>query len=156
MPAFERKGLGATRLSGVVLIVTVLLMGCAQLKAVFAPTPPPPPPPPSAPPVKKAPVSPPLLPPLPPPPPPVLSPQVGREDEDRLKREATSRIQKAEQIVQQVDQKKLGKEQQETFSTIQSFLAKAKEALSTQDFQLAFNLSDKAHVLAEELVRNLR
>ena len=86
----------------------------------------------------------------------MLSPQVGREDEDRLKREASSRIQKAEQIVQQVDQKKLGKEQQETFSTVQSFLAKAKEALSTQDFQMALNLSDKAQVLAEELVRNVR
>ncbi len=156
MPAIERKGLGATRLPGVVLIVAVLLMGCADLKAVFVPTPPPPPPPspPLAPPVKKAPASPPPLPPSPSPP--VLSPQVGREDEDRLKREASSRIQKAEQIVQQVDQKKLDKEQQETFSTIQSFLAKAKEALSTQNFQMAFNLSDKAQVLAEELVRNLR
>jgi hypothetical protein len=147
MLAFEWKDLGAARLPGVVLLVAVLLMGCADLKAVFAPTPPPP----SAPPVKKAPA-----PPTPPPPPPVLSPQVGREDEDRLKREASSKIQKAEQIVQQVDQKKLGKEQQETFSTIQSFLAKAKEALSTQDFQRALNLSDKAQVLAEELVRNLR
>ena len=152
MLAFERKALWAARLPGIVLLVAVLLMGCADLKAVFAPTPPPSPP--SAPPVKKAPVPPP--PPPPPPPPAVLSPQVGREDEDRLKREASSRIQKAEQIVQQVDQKKLGKEQQETFSTVQSFLAKAKEALSTQDFQMALNLSDKAQVLAEELVRNLR
>ncbi|MBI4574510.1 MAG: hypothetical protein HY713_14630 [candidate division NC10 bacterium] len=142
MPAFERKHLLAARLPGVVLLVAVLLMGCADLKALLAPTPPPP----SAPPVKKAPAT----------PLPVLSPQVGREDEDRLKREASSRIQRAEQIVQQVDQGKLVKEQQETFSTIQSFLAKAKEALSTQDFQRAFNLSDKAQVLAEELVRNLR
>jgi hypothetical protein len=86
----------------------------------------------------------------------VLSPEVGRADEDRLKREANGRIQKAEELIQQVDQKKLAKVQQETFSTVQSFLAKAKEALSAQDFLRAFNLADKAQVLAEELVHSLQ
>jgi hypothetical protein len=86
----------------------------------------------------------------------VLSPEVGREDEDRLKREASGRIQKAEEMIRQVDQKKLAKEQQETFATIQSFLGKAKEALSAQDFPRASNLADKAAVLAEDLVRTLR
>lgn len=53
-------------------------------------------------------------------------------------------------------QQKLAKEQQETFSTIQGFLAKSKEALSIKDFLRAFNLADKAQVLADELFRALR
>lgn len=90
------------------------------------------------------------------PPPPLLSPQVGHEEEDRLKQEAKARIDGAEQIVRQIDQKKLAKEQQETLLTIQSFLFKAKEALSIKDFLRAFNLADKAKILADELVSALR
>lgn len=90
------------------------------------------------------------------PPPAVLSPQVGRANEDRLKRESTARIQKTEEIITQIDQKKLSKEQQDTFSTIQTFLANAKDALVAQDFLRAFNLADKAQILSEELYRELQ
>src|SRR5512147_1527066 len=117
----------AVKMIGVVLLFAAILAGCADLKRIFSPTPPPPaaapppaptpPAPPPAPPARKA--------PAPPPPPPVLSPEVGREDEERQKRDAGGRIQKAEETIRQVDQKKLTKEQQETFSTIQSFLGKA-------------------------------
>ncbi len=133
-------------LPGLFLLVAALLTGCAGVKESLAPSAPSPAPPASAPPAKKPSAS----------PPPVLSPQVGREDEERLRQDANTRIRKAELIVEQVDQKKLVKEQQDTFSTIQSFLTKAKEALSAQDFPRASNLADKAGVLAEELVRNLR
>ena len=125
--------------------------------------------PPDAPPVGVAPPSPPIAPvaPLvtpsppdappvgeaPPSPPPLLSPQVGREDQDRLRREADNRIKSVEQTLAQIDQKKLPTGQQETSSTIQSFLVKAKEALSAQDYSRATNLADKAQILAEELVR---
>lgn len=122
-------------MSRLAFVLAALLAGCTDLQAIFAP------PPPKAPPVKRE------------APPPVLSPQVGREDEDRLRREANSKIQKAEQIVQQVDQKKLAKDQQETFSTIRNFLASAREALSARDFLRATNLAEKAQILAEELVR---
>jgi len=126
------------------ILLAVIAAGCAEPKAVVAPTPPPAPPKPR--PVKKE-----------PPPPPVLSPQVGgQEDEERLKQEASGRIEKAEHMVKQIDQQKLAKEQQETFLTIQSFLSKAKEALSIKDFPRAFNLADKAQVLADELFRALR
>lgn len=77
-------------------------------------------------------------------------------DEDRLRREASSRIQKTEQLVAQVDQSRLAKEQQETFSTIQNFLANAKEALAARDFPRASNLADKAQILAEELLGSVR
>ncbi len=86
----------------------------------------------------------------------MLSPQVGREDQDRLQREATNRIKAVEQIVAQLDQKKLSAEQQETSATLQSFLVKAREALSAQDYPRATNLAEKAQILAEELVRGLR
>ena len=94
--------------------------------------------------------------PPPPSPPAVLSPQVGRADEDRLKRESGVRIQKAEEIIKQIDQNKLKKDQQDTYSTIQRFLVNAKEAITAQDFLRAFNLADKAQVLAEELFRAIQ
>jgi hypothetical protein len=50
----------------------------------------------------------------------------------------------------------LNKDQKDTFSTIQSFLANAKEAITAQDFLRASNLADKAQVLAEELFRALQ
>ena len=92
----------------------------------------------------------------PPPPPAVLSPQVGRADEDQMKRESSTRIQKTEEIITRIDQKKLSKEQQDIFSTIQSFLVNAKEALAAQDFLRAFNLADKAQILTEDLFQKIQ
>lgn len=127
---------------GYAILLAFIVAGCAKPAAVVAPTPPPPQPKP--PPVKKEPL-----------PPPLLSPQVGQEEEDRLKQEAKARIEGTEQIVGQIDQKKLAKEQKETFLTIQSFLSKAKEALSIKDFLRAFTLADKAQTLADELFHTL-
>jgi hypothetical protein len=130
--------------------------------APAVPAPAPPPPPPAAAPASKAPPPAPAttkeqVPPPPSPlPPAVLSPQVGRADEDRLKRESGGRIQKVEEIIKQIDQNKLSKDQKDTFSTIQSFLTNAKEAIATQDFLRASNLADKAQVLAEELFKALQ
>lgn len=86
----------------------------------------------------------------------MLSPQVGPRDEDRLRREANSRIEKTEQLVAQIDRNRLAKEQQENYSTIQNFLTHAKEALAARDFPRASNLADKAQILAEELLRSVR
>jgi hypothetical protein len=89
-------------------------------------------------------------------PPPVLSPQVGTEGESSQRWDAEAKIQGAEKIVKQVDQKTLAEEQQEIFSTIQSFLSKAREALSLGDFLRAFNLAEKAQILAEGLLSTPR
>ena len=83
----------------------------------------------------------------------MLSP--GVEDEQRMRREAERRIAGTERLVRQIDQKKLVGQQQQNFETIQSFLAKAKEALSARDLQRAFTLADKAYLLADELSRML-
>ena len=98
---------------------------------------------------------PPPLPPVPPAPPPprVLSPQL--ENEDRVQREAQSRIDWTERLVRQIDQKKLVGDQQQNFLSIQSFLAKAREAISARDVERAFTLADKAYVLAKELSRTV-
>jgi hypothetical protein len=90
------------------------------------------------------------------PPPTILSPRVGQEEEDRLKQEAKSRIDGAERLVKQIDQNRLVEGQRGTLLTIQSFLSKAREALSLEDFLRAFNLADKAQILALELVNTLR
>ena len=86
----------------------------------------------------------------------VLSLEASQEEEDRLKQEAMSRIDGAERLVKQIDQNRLVEEQRGTFLTIQSFLSKAREALSLEDFLRAFNLADKAQILALELVNTLR
>ena len=126
-----------------VTLLAVMLGGCAEKKAAVIQKPPSPLSRPR--PVKKE-----------PPPPTILSPRVGREEEDRLKHEAKSRIEEAERIVKQIDQHRLAEEQRGTFSTIQSFLSKAREALSFEDFLRAFNLADKAQILAQELLNSSR
>jgi len=86
-------------------------------------------------------------------PPSVLSTAV--EDEQRVRREAQTRIDGAERLIQGIDRTKLVAQQEENVQTIESFLNKAKEALTTQDLQRAFTLADKAYLLADELSRTL-
>jgi hypothetical protein len=87
-------------------------------------------------------------------PPPVLSPQMGQAEEERQRQETNGKIQKAEQTVQQVDQSKLAKDQQETYATVRSFIGNAREALSARDFVRASNLAEKAQLLADDLLRS--
>jgi len=132
-----------------VILLSVILGGCAQKKASVTPTPPSPRPPlarPAPRPVKTEPT----------PAPPVVLPQVGIEQDEQLKQEAIGRVEAAERAFTQIELKKVPQGQQENFLTIQSFLLKAKEALSIKDFLRAFNLADKAQILAEELLSTLR
>ncbi len=82
---------------------------------------------------------------------PVLAPQASAEEEQRLKAQAERRIEGTEKLVQRIDPARLPREQQENYRTIQSFLVKAREALSTRDVQRAFTLADKAYFLADEM-----
>ena len=144
-------------LCSAILLLTVILGGCAEKKTAVIPDTPPGLPKqrpvrkdPSSvkkepPPVKKE--SPPST---------VLSLEASQEEEDRLKQEAMSRIDGAERIVTQIDQNRLAEDQRGTFLTLQSFLSKAREALSLEDFLRAFNLADKAQILAQELLNSLR
>lgn len=102
--------------------------------------------------------APPASPVVPPPaaPAPLLSARVGTEEERRLTQAAQTRIDDTEKIVARLDQRRLGKPHQETFATIQSFLVKAKEAITTKDYQRAYTLADKAQILAEQLAQAVR
>ncbi len=126
---------------------------------------PPPAPPPRPAPLRPAPPvaapahpAPPASPVVPPPaaPAPLLSARVGTEEERRLTQAAQTRIDDTEKIVARLDQRRLGKPHQETFATIQSFLVKAKEAITTKDYQRAYTLADKAQILAEQLAQAVR
>ena len=129
-----------------------------------APAPSQPPPAPAAPapaaPAPAAPLPPPprtaAIPREPNPPAPVLTPQASAEDEQRIKSQAERRIEGTERLVQKIDPSRLVREQRENYLTIQSFLVKAREALSTRDVQRAFTLADKAYLLADELSRGPR
>ncbi len=153
-----KVGVPFSKRLGLALLIAVGVVGCADLERLLTPSPPPRPPA-----VKREPAPPPAVPPpsappvpTPAPPPPVLSPQISRGDEDRLRQEANSRIEKTEQLVARLDLTRLAKEQQETYLTIHTFLANAKEALAGRDYPRASNLADKAQILAEELLRSAR
>jgi hypothetical protein len=96
-------------------------------------------------------------PPAPPPPQPrILGQQVSSEDEKRIQGDAQRRIDRTERLVKQIDQRRLAGDQRQNLLTVQSFLVKAREALSEKDVQRALTLADKAFLLAEELVKVVR
>jgi hypothetical protein len=94
--------------------------------------------------------------PAPPRPPAVLSPQATPEEERRLARLTNENIAGTEQLLKQIDSRRLSTEQQDTAQTIRSFIAKAREALGANDLGRASTLADKARVLADELARSVR
>jgi hypothetical protein len=111
--------------------------------------------PPSSPPVPGPPAAPaPAVPPAPPPR--ILGQQVSSEDEKRIQSDAQRRIDRTERLVKQIDERRLVGEQHQNLLTVQSFLVKAREALTEKDVQRALTLADKAYLLAEELVKVVR
>jgi hypothetical protein len=89
-------------------------------------------------------------------PPRILGQQVSSEDEKRIQGDAQRRIDRTERMVKQIDQRRLIGDQHQNLLTVQSFLVKAREALSEKDVQRALTLADKAFLLAEELVKVVR
>ena len=85
-----------------------------------------------------------------------LGQQVSSEDEKRIQSDAQRRIDRTERLVKQIDQRRLIGDQHQNLLTVQSFLVKAREALSEKDVQRALTLADKAFLLAEELVKVVR
>ena len=155
--------------AGVGLVIALSWGGCTTMKSIVSPPPPPkiPTPAPPAPvtptrepapaaPAKKEPEA------APPPkkepeaPAPVLAPQVGKDDEEQLRRTASSRIQKAEQLLAQLEGKNLTGEQKERLLTVQTLLGNSREAMAAQDLVKASNLAEKARILAEELSQSVK
>jgi hypothetical protein len=134
------------RLALTLALAAAVIGGCARSTTTVRSSPAPPP----AAPAKPASPAPTAM------PPPVVAPQLSPPEEGRLRRDTTARIDSAERLVKQVGDRRLGADQQETLSTIQSFLAKARHAMAAQDLQQAFTLADKAEALAQELLRTTR
>jgi hypothetical protein len=86
----------------------------------------------------------------------ILGQQVSSEDEKRIQGDAQRRIDRTERLVKQIDKRRLVGDQHQNLHTVQSFLVKAREALSEKDVQRALTLADKALLLAEELVKGVR
>jgi len=131
------KKAAATGLLCVLIFLAVIMSGCATS----------PPPAPQEPESAKEPPSSPSR---------KLSPEVGRAEEEQLRQAAETKIEGTEQVVKKIGKKTLAKDQQEMLSTIRSFLSKSKEALSTKDFSKAYNLANKAFILAQELSGTIR
>ncbi len=81
----------------------------------------------------------------------MLSPQVSKADEERLRRETQARLTGTEEILDRIDQQKLGKDDRETQATVRDFVVKAREALASNDLLRAASLSEKAQILATDL-----
>lgn len=84
-------------------------------------------------------------------PPPALTPQVTGDEEQRLMREARTRIARVEERVAGLDAASLAEPDRELLGTIRTFLSRARVALAEKDFPRALNLAEKAGVLAGEL-----
>jgi hypothetical protein len=67
-----------------------------------------------------------------------------------------TQLNRANEVVAQVDPAKLGSEQQEMLSGLKDFIAKAGEALRARDVPRAQVLADKASRLAEDLALALK
>lgn len=89
-------------------------------------------------------------------PPRVLAPQLSAAEEERLRQKASARIESAEQLVKHLGERQLGQSEQDTFGTIRSLLDRARVAFAEANLKEAYNLADKAQVLATELSRSTR
>lgn len=83
----------------------------------------------------------------------MLTPDIRQGDIETLQREIRRKIQIAEGLAAKVDPTKLDQDHKDAFATVESFIARAKESLTRQDFPAASNMAEKARILAEELSR---
>ncbi|MFQ5960185.1 MAG: hypothetical protein ACE5MG_02230 [Candidatus Methylomirabilales bacterium] len=141
-PVSGSKEAVATRPLCSLIFLAVIMAGCATSKGVEAPARPAPHTPDHKGEVPSSPRK--------------LSPEVGREEGEQLRRAAEAKIEGAEQVVKRIEKKTLAKDQQEILSTVRSFVSKAKEALSIKDFSRAYNLANKAFILAQDLSGTIR
>ena len=120
-------------------------------RATPAPAPAPPPPPKAT--VLDVPPPAPVEPP-PAPPPPVVAARVPHEDQ--IAQEVTLRLTKTQEIVDRIDANRLNADQREIFSSVQDFLAKARDAFKTKDMSRAQVLAEKASRLADDLAASTK
>jgi len=85
---------------------------------------------------------------------PQISPQLSAQDLEATKKSTTSSITTAEQNLQFANGKQLSAAQKDLTEKINGFLKQAHEAIMSEDWVRAQNLSEKARVLSAELVKS--
>jgi hypothetical protein len=135
---------------GGLLLLLLVLGGCARLEAIFAP--PPVLPAPSARPVPApVPATPASRPPAPPPPTPVVTPGMSAAEERQLGDDAERQVGEAERLLRRLEARALKADERETLATAQNFLEDARKALAAREYLRATNLATKARALGEDL-----
>jgi len=76
--------------------------------------------------------------------------------EDQIALEVTSRLTKTQEIIDRIDANRLNPDQREIFSSVQDFLAKARDAFKTKDMPRAQVLAEKASRLADDLAASTK
>ncbi len=85
---------------------------------------------------------------------PQISPQLSPEEKSRAQTSTDTDIRAAQQVLDTAAHHTLNATQQDMTDKITSFLTQAREAISVADWLRAKSLAQKAHVLADELVRS--
>jgi type IV secretory pathway VirB10-like protein len=85
---------------------------------------------------------------------PQISPQLSPEEKSRAQASTDADIRAAQQVLDTAAHHTLNATQQDISDKITSFLTQAREAISVADWLRAKSLAQKAHVLANELVRS--
>jgi hypothetical protein len=84
----------------------------------------------------------------------ILIPEHPDEDNGKAMKKYKAKMEETRTLMRTIDESQLTKEQYDTFHSINSFLAKAQEAISQDDMSMAVNLAEKAHTLIREIVKN--
>jgi hypothetical protein len=85
---------------------------------------------------------------------PQISPQLSPEEKSRAQTSTDADIRAAQQVLDTAARHTLNATQQDMSDKITSFLSQAREAISVADWLSAKSLAQKAHLLADELVRS--
>jgi hypothetical protein len=85
---------------------------------------------------------------------PQISPQLSPEEKSRAQASTDADIRAAQQVLDTAAHHTLNATQQDMSDKITGFLSQAREAISVADWFRAKSLAQKAHVLANELVRS--
>ena len=85
---------------------------------------------------------------------PQISPQLSPEEKSRAQASTDADMKAAQQALDTAAHHTLNATQQDMSDKISSFLAQARDAINVADWLRAKNLAQKAHVLADELIRS--
>lgn len=81
-----------------------------------------------------------------------LSPGLSQQQASQQLQKTNEKLSQTDANLKQISNRQLSAAQQDTVNQIKTYMEQAKTAASSGDVQRAYNLANKAHLLAEELV----